>query len=133
MEVADKIVVINEGRIEQIGTAEEIYDQPASPFVMQFVGEVNVLDPSSSDGATAPLFVRPHELELLDDPEGDSFPATVRRLTTFGRDFQVELELDDGQRLHAQLNREQVKGRLERLVAGIRTHVGLRGGRRFYG
>jgi sulfate transport system ATP-binding protein len=131
MEVADKIVVINEGRIEQIGTAEEIYDQPASPFVMQFVGEVNVLDPPAADGATAPLFVRPHEVELLDDPEGDSIPATVRRLTTFGRDFQVELELDDGQRLHAQLNRDQVKGRLERLVAGVRTHVGLRGGLRF--
>ncbi|MEB3335012.1 MAG: sulfate ABC transporter ATP-binding protein, partial [Cyanobacteriota bacterium] len=98
MEVADKIVVINEGRIEQIGTAEEIYDQPATPFVMQFVGEVNVLDPPAADGATAPLFVRPHEVELLDDPEGDSIPATVRRLTTFGRDFQVELELDDGQR-----------------------------------
>ncbi|MFM7170902.1 MAG: sulfate/molybdate ABC transporter ATP-binding protein, partial [Cyanobium sp.] len=132
MEVADKIVVINEGRIEQIGTAEEIYDQPASPFVMQFVGEVNVLKPSSHrSGNGAPLFVRPHELELLDGPHEDSLPATVRRLTTFGRDFQVELELDDGQRLNAQLNRDQVKGRLESLVSGIRTHVGLRGGRRF--
>jgi sulfate transport system ATP-binding protein len=130
MEVADKIVVINEGRIEQIGTAEEIYDQPASPFVMRFVGEVNELD-KADEGIDAPLFVRPHELELLDGPDGRSLPATVRRLTTFGRDFQVELELDDGQRLHAQLNREQVKGRLERLVAGVRTHVGLRGGRRF--
>ena len=131
MEVADKIVVINAGRIEQIGTAEEIYDQPASPFVMQFVGEVNVLDPSPADGVQAPLFVRPHELELLDGPEDHSLPATVRRLTTFGRDFQVELELEDGQRVHAQLNRDQVKGRLEGLVAGLRTHVGLRGGKRF--
>jgi sulfate transport system ATP-binding protein len=132
MEVADKIVVINEGHIEQIGTADEIYDHPASPFVMQFVGEVNVLEPSfhrAGDGS--PLFVRPHELELLDCPQEDSLPATVRRLTTFGRDFQVELELDDGQRLHAQLNRDQVKGRLEQLVAGIRTHVGLRGGKQF--
>jgi sulfate transport system ATP-binding protein len=132
MEVADKIVVINEGRIEQIGTAEEIYDHPASPFVMQFVGEVNVLEPSfhrAGDGA--PLFVRPHELELLDGPQEDSIPATVRRLTTFGRDFQVELELEDGQRLVAQLNRDQVKGRLEQLVSGLRTHVGLRGGRQF--
>ncbi|MFN5464750.1 MAG: sulfate/molybdate ABC transporter ATP-binding protein [Cyanobacteriota bacterium] len=125
MEVADQIVVINEGRIEQVGTAEEIYDRPASPFVMQFVGEVNVL------GEEAPLFVRPHDLELLDRPADHTLPATVRRLTTFGRDYQVELELDDGQRLQAQLNREQVKGRLERLVAGLRTHVGLRGGLRF--
>jgi sulfate transport system ATP-binding protein len=131
MEVADKIVVINEGRIEQIGTAEEIYDHPASPFVMQFVGEVNVLETLHPDGDGAPLFVRPHELELLDGPQEDSIPATVRRLTTFGRDFQVELELEDGQLLVAQLNRDQVKGRLERLVSGIRTHVGLRGGRQF--
>ncbi|MFN9531843.1 MAG: sulfate/molybdate ABC transporter ATP-binding protein, partial [Cyanobacteriota bacterium] len=125
MEVADQIVVINEGRIEQVGPAEEIYDRPARPFVMQFVGEVNVL------GEEAPLFVRPHDLELLDRPADHTLPATVRRLTTFGRDYQVELELDDGQRLQAQLNREQVKGRLERLVAGLRTHVGLRGGLRF--
>lgn len=130
MEVADKIVVINAGRIEQIGTAEEIYDHPASPFVMRFVGEVNVLH-TSGNGNEPPLFVRPHDLELHDGPKDQSLPATVRRLTTFGRDFQVELELDDGQRLQAQLNRDQVKGRLDRLVSGVRTHVSLRGGRRF--
>jgi sulfate transport system ATP-binding protein len=130
MEVADKIVVINEGRIEQIGTAEEIYDHPASPFVMRFVGEVNELETSSGAGE-APLFVRPHDLELLTGPQPEALPATVRRLTTFGRDFQVELQLDDGQRLLAQLNREQVKGRLERLVSGTRIHIALKGGRRF--
>ena len=68
---------------------------------------------------------------MLFRSEEESLPATVRRLTAFGRDFQVELELDDGQRIVAQLNRDQVKGRLERLVAGRRTHVGLRGGRQF--
>lgn len=130
MEVADKIVVINEGRIEQIGTAEEIYDHPASPFLMRFVGEVNVLESSSGVGE-APLFVRPHDLELLNGPQPEALPATVRRLTTFGRDFQVELQLDDGQRLLAQLNREQVKGRLEGLVSGTRIHIALKGGRRF--
>jgi sulfate transport system ATP-binding protein len=130
MEVADKIVVINEGRIEQIGTAEEIYDHPASPFVMRFVGEVNVLHTPAGTGE-APLFVRPHDLDLLDGPNAHSLPATVRRLTAFGRDFQVELELDDGQRLLAQLNRDQVKGRLDGLVSGTRTHIQLRGGRRF--
>ena len=131
MEVADKIVVINEGRIEQIGTAEEIYDHPASPFVMQFVGEVNVLESLHPNGDGGPLFVRPHELELLDGPDEMSLPATVNRLTSFGRDFQVELELEDGQRLVAQLNRELVKGRLEQLETGFRTHVRLRAGRQF--
>jgi hypothetical protein len=55
----------------------------------------------------------------------------VRRLTTFGRDFQVELELDDGQSLLAQLNREQVRDRLDGLASGTRTHILLKGGRRF--
>ncbi|MEB3333616.1 MAG: sulfate ABC transporter ATP-binding protein [Cyanobacteriota bacterium] len=131
MEVADKIVVINAGRIEQIGSAADIYDHPASPFVMRFVGDVNELHPSPPAEGGAPLFVRPHELELLEAPDGQSLPATVRRLTTFGRDFQVELELEDGQRILAQLNREQVRGRLERFTSGQRTNVALRGGRHF--
>lgn len=130
MEVADKIVVINEGRIEQVGTAQEIYDQPASPFVMRFIGEVNVLDLPGAE-SDSPLFVRPHDLELINGPTDRSLPAIVRRLTTFGRDFQVELELDDGQRLLAQLNREQVSGRLDGLVSGTRAHILLKGGRRF--
>ncbi|MFN9623168.1 MAG: sulfate/molybdate ABC transporter ATP-binding protein [Cyanobacteriota bacterium] len=131
MEVADKIVVINDGRIEQIGSAADIYDHPASPFVMRFVGDVNELHPSQPGNGASPLFVRPHELELLDAPDSQSLPAIVRRLTTFGRDFQVELELDDGQRLLAQLNREQAQGRLDFFTSGQRTHVVLRGGRRF--
>lgn len=131
MEVADRIVVMNEGRIEQIGTPVEIYDNPASPFVMRFVGEVNEIAPLPQSQEPAPLFVRPHDLELLDRPQEDSLPATIRRLTAFGRDFQVELELENGQRIHAQLNREQVNDRIDTLAAGLRMHVNLRTGRRF--
>ncbi|MFM9110496.1 MAG: sulfate/molybdate ABC transporter ATP-binding protein [Prochlorococcaceae cyanobacterium] len=131
MEVADRIVVMNDGRIEQIGTPVEIYDHPATPFVMQFVGEVNVLQERDGDANAVPVFVRPHDLELLDVPAEQSFPATVRRLTAYGRDFQVELALNDGQCIHAQLQREQVAGRLERLSAGLQLHVRLRSSRSF--
>jgi sulfate transport system ATP-binding protein len=131
MEVADRIVVMNEGRIEQIGTPVDIYDNPASPFVMNFVGEVNVIHDQLDSESETRLFVRPHDLELLDGPEEDSLPATICRLTAFGRDFQVELELDNGQRIHAQLNREQVSNQLDKLTPGARKHINLRSGRRF--
>ena len=131
MEVADRIVVMNDGRIEQIGTPVEIYDNPATPFVMHFVGEVNVIESPSEGESSRRLFVRPHDLNLLDGPAEDSLPATICRLTAFGRDFQVELELENGQRIHAQLNREQVNGQLDKLTPGSRKHITLRSGRHF--
>lgn len=133
MEVADRIVVMNEGRIEQIGSPVEIYDNPASPFVMRFVGDVNVIDGRQHDGDADPLFVRPHDLDLFDAPQDHSFPARIRRLTAFGRDFQVELELDNGDMIIAQLNRGQVADRFDALLPGARKHIALRSGRRFQG
>lgn len=131
MEVADHIVVMNNGRVEQIGSPVEIYDNPASSFVMRFVGEVNVIDRQSIDGDVGSFFVRPHDLELHDTPQEKSLPAKVRRLTAFGRDFQVALELENGQYILAQLNREQVDGRLESLEPGVLKHVNLRSSRLF--
>ena len=69
MEVADKSVVMNHGKIEQIGTPAEIYDQPASPFVMSFVGAVNVLPnrlplPARQSQQGEQIFIRPHDLEV---------------------------------------------------------------------
>jgi sulfate transport system ATP-binding protein len=98
---------------------------------MNFVGEVNVIHDQLDSESETRLFVRPHDLELLDGPEEDSLPATICRLTAFGRDFQVELELDNGQRIHAQLNREQVSNQLDKLTPGARKHINLRSGRRF--
>lgn len=131
MEVADHIVVMDQGKIEQIGSPVEIYDNPASPFVMRFVGEVNIIDRRNIDGDHGSLFVRPHDLEIHDTPQERTLPAKVRRLTAFGRDFQVELELENGQHINAQLNREQVDGRLELLEQGTVKHIGLRSGRVF--
>jgi sulfate transport system ATP-binding protein len=124
MEVADKIVVINRGQIEQVGSAAEIYDHPASPFVMNFVGEVNVLPQQPGSGGSGDLFVRPHDLELLEEPQDSSIPAVLRRITHLGKDLYAELLLDNGQKVSAQLPRELV--RENGLKNGERVHLRAR-------
>lgn len=147
MEVADSIVVLNEGRIEQIGTPVEIYDDPTSPFVMRFVGEVNVLPAAVLSGATTPpcqaeataddvgngtvLFIRPHDLDLLEEPGDSSVPAVVRRLVHLGRDVHAELQLIEGHLVHVQIPREWLHTNQRRLEAGTRLHLRPRSVRSF--
>jgi sulfate/thiosulfate transport system ATP-binding protein len=101
MEVAGQIVVLNEGRVEQVGSPRELYEQPANEFVMSFVGPVNRL------GDT---FVRPHDVELLLERDGDgSAEAMVERVVHLGFEVRVELVRDDGQHLTAQLTQEQAE------------------------
>lgn len=114
MEVADRIVVMNKGKIEQVGTAAEIYDHPATPFVMSFIGPVNVLPSSSglfqSGGfeSTQPeIFLRPHDVLIETSPNGSSVPARVNRLIHLGWEIQVELVFDDGQVVMAHLPKEK--------------------------
>jgi sulfate/thiosulfate transport system ATP-binding protein len=101
MEVADCVVVMNAGRIEQAAPPRELYDNPANEFVMSFVGPVNRL------GDT---FIRPHDVELLLEPNGSTQEAMVQRLVHLGFEVRVELVRDDGETLSAQLTREQVEG-----------------------
>jgi sulfate transport system ATP-binding protein len=101
MEVADCVVVMNAGRIEQTAPPRELYDHPANEFVMSFVGPVNRL------GDT---FIRPHDVELLLEPNGSTQEAMVQRLVHLGFEVRVELVRDDGETLSAQLTREQVEG-----------------------
>ena len=134
MEVADKIVVMNRGRIEQIGTPAEIYDQPASPFVMSFVGAVNVLSPevplAAADSQRGErIFIRPHDLELHRTPQQGSVPAVLRRITHMGRDIQAELTLEGGAVVMAQLPRERLDYR--DLCSGDLLHVTSREARTF--
>lgn len=121
MAVADKIVVMNEGKVEQIGTPTEIYDHPATPFVMSFIGEVNVLPSTASlirnhlvrDIDQASLnaienaFVRPHDLEIQNYPNQDTTHAKIKRITHLGGEIQVELCLHDSRSVIAHLSREQ--------------------------
>ena len=62
LEVADRVVVMNAGRIEQVGSPTEVYERPATPFVMEFLGDVNPLHPQ---GSHAPSYVRPHQIQVL--------------------------------------------------------------------
>lgn len=114
MEVADKIVVMNKGKVEQIGTPAEIYDHPASAFVMSFIGPVNVL-PSTShifqgngfDSTQAEIFLRPQDVVIEREQNGATVPARVSRLIHLGWEIQAELTLDDGQVVTAHLTRDR--------------------------
>ncbi len=114
MEVADEIVITNKGKIEQMGKPAEIYDHPASAFVMSFIGPVNVL-PSSApifqdngfDSAQPQVYLRPHDILISNQPNGSTVAARVNRLIHLGWEIQAELILDDGQILTANLTRER--------------------------
>ncbi len=100
MEVAGQIVVLNDGRIEQVGSPRELYDSPSNEFVMSFVGPVNRL------GDT---FVRPHDVEVLHEPEAGSFEAMVERVVHLGFEVRAELVRDDGQHLLVQLTQGEAE------------------------
>lgn len=115
MELADRIVVINKGRVEQVGTPAEIYDNPATPFVMSFVGPVNVL-PSTSGifhrqsfaSSNSQVFLRPHDVLIQSKPEETSTPARINRIVHLGWEVEVELSLKDGQEVTAYITREDL-------------------------
>jgi sulfate transport system ATP-binding protein len=97
MEVADRIAVMDQGRIEQVGLPRELYEEPVNQFVMTFIGPVNRL------GNT---FVRPHDIELSAVPNGTTSLATVERLVHLGFEVRVELLREDGERLSVQVTRD---------------------------
>ena len=103
MEVADNVVVMNGGRIEQVAAPRELYDRPANAFVMGFVGRANRFGTS---------WVRPHDLELLLEPDDATREAMVERVTHLGFEVRVELQRDDGEQFAVQLTRD-VAERLE--------------------
>ena len=103
MDVAGQLVVMNEGRVEQTGSADELYEHPANEFVMSFVGEVNRLGDD---------FVRPHDMEVVLDPDERTQEGLVQRIVTLGFEVRVELVLSDGTEVWAQLTRAELQ-RLE--------------------
>ena len=97
MEVAEQIVVMNHGRIEQAGTPTELYESPRNEFVMSFIGPVNRLGDA---------FVRPHDIQILPEPDATSTEALVRRVVHLGFEVRVELTLPDGRDVWAQVTRD---------------------------
>lgn len=114
MEVADELVVMNKGQVEQVGTPAQIYDHPASAFVMSFIGPVNVL-PSNShifqgngfESTHPEMFLRPQDVMIQREQNGTTVQARVSRLIHLGWEIQAELTLDDGQVVTANLTRER--------------------------
>ena len=100
MEVADRIVVMNAGRIEQVGGPRDLYEHPANVFVMGFVGQVTRLGEH---------FLRPHDIELRRHPNDATAEAMVERLVHLGFEVRADLVLHDGQRVQAQLSREDAE------------------------
>src|SRR5205085_9443691 len=103
MDVAGQLVVMNQGRVEQSGTADELYEQPANEFVMSFVGEVNKLGDA---------FVRPHDMEVVLNPDDRTEEGMVQRIVALGFEIRVEFVLSNGTEVWAQLTRGEAQ-RLE--------------------
>jgi sulfate/thiosulfate transport system ATP-binding protein len=100
MEVADRIVVMNHGKVEQVGGPRDLYEHPSNAFVMSFVGPVTRL---------GEFFIRPHDVELKLEPNGTTSEAMVERMVHLGFEVRVDLVLGDGQRLQAQVSREEAE------------------------
>ncbi len=125
LELADRVVIFNHGVIEQDGTPEEVVEHPATPFVANFVGRVNVFHgrleqgkawfgpvvvdhPTPADGTTqAEGYARPHELDVTREDVGGGLWATIRHASPAGAFFKVDLTDPDGRLLHVEIGREQ--------------------------
>ena len=130
MEMADRIVVMNRGRIEQMGPAEELYWQPATRFVGEFIGRLNILDgpawrgrlrafgPMSGPDDGNVIAIRPEHVRLVEDgeaPEEPVFEGTVRYASFLGNTMRVLIEAEPGAVVEVELH-----GRRDRVQKGTR-------------
>jgi len=140
LEVSDRVVVMNHGRIEQAGRPDEIYETPATPFVTQFLGDVNlfhgrvdagqvaigdyahpIADASATDGA-AKVYVRPHDIELSREPGAALASGTIEHIHAVGPIVRVELKRDDSDAyIDAALTKEQYQSL--RLMLGDQVYI----------
>ena len=100
MELADRIVLLKDGKIAQVGAPRELYDDPADSFVMGFLGRVSKLDGK---------LVRPHDVTLSDRPEDGWEEAMVQRVVHLGFEVRVEVVRGDGEEVTAQLTRAEAE------------------------
>ncbi len=114
LEVADRVVVMNHGRIEQIGTPDEVYAAPATPFVYQFIGNVNLFHsrdhaPWTQEHGDAVAYVRPHDIDIGHAPQDSAaLPVKVKLVRAIGPVVRVEVAADGSSELiEIELSRER--------------------------
>jgi sulfate transport system ATP-binding protein len=100
MDIADEVVILDHGVVQQVGPPREVYEFPANEFVMGFLGPVNEVD-----GA----LVRPHDLEISEEPLDGAAEAHVERIVHLGFEVRVEIVRADGWKLWAQLTRDEAE------------------------
>jgi sulfate transport system ATP-binding protein len=141
LEVSDRVVLFDHGRVEQIGVPDEVYDHPATSFVYGFLGHANRIESRVERGvarigrstmpapehaavvdATGVAYIRPHDLEIVADPAQAAFTATVEHVVKLGSTVRLELaDAVDGKPLEAELPRE----RFDELHVGVGSKIHL--------
>jgi sulfate transport system ATP-binding protein len=141
MEVADRVVIMNRGRIEQHGTPDQVYDHPKTPFVLQFLGDVNLFRgrfghaPGGAVGAGSQpgdagddiSYVRPHELQIVTAPEDGTLAVTLSQVLTLGAQTRIEFRRDDdGSYVDVEMARAEFVALRARLGLGTGSRVHLK-------
>jgi sulfate/thiosulfate transport system ATP-binding protein len=118
LEVADRVVVMNNGRIEQVGSPEEVYNHPATPFVYNFLGNVNLFHGRMDEGKAYiheretghVVYVRPHSLDIERQPNGGShFRARIKHINLAGPMVKVEATAEWGDPVHVEMSQERFR------------------------
>jgi sulfate transport system ATP-binding protein len=127
LEVADRVVVMNKGKVEQIGTPQEVYHKPASVFVLNFLGNVNIFQGRVIDGKlylgnnqaklpqdaksnikSANLYIRPHQFDISRTSQGDNaIKATVKFLNLAGSSVKIDLSAESGNILQVEITQQE--------------------------
>ena len=127
LEVADRVVLMHQGRIEQQGTPDDLYERPATPFVLQFLGDVNLLLDAGAAGAAAEVgYVRATDLEIVAEAGADTWPVTLGHSHTVGPQTRIEFLRDGaGGPVDVEMPRAAFVALRERLALepGARVHL----------
>lgn len=126
MEVSDRIIVFSKGRLEQVGSPAEVYEEPATEFVARFIGSMNIFEaevkrgvarvgslefpvPGNPDGQKIQIGFRPYYVRVSEDPSRFRHQARLRRIYFLGVAYRLEIETEDGLILRSRMNKEEFR------------------------